>query len=77
MFFFQLSLEKLGLAVNQYQQWFTLASKEIEQIRRELENLETEMNCSDVSLQLKNELTNVKNKVFLKSVSINFIATLY
>lgn len=77
MFFFQLSLEKLGLAVNQYQQWFTLASKEIEQIRRELENLETEMNCSDVSLQLKNELTNVKNKVFLKSVSINFIAALY
>lgn len=58
-----MSLEKLGLAVNQYQQWFTLASKEIEQIRKELENLETEMNCSDVSLQLKNELTNVKNKV--------------
>lgn len=64
----QLSIEKLSLAVNQYQQWFALASKEIEQIRKELENLENELNCSEVTLQLKNELTNVKIKVLLNTV---------
>ncbi len=69
----QLSVEKLSLTVNQYQQWFALASKEIEQIRKELENLETELHCSEITLQLKNELTNVKNKVFLDTFLFDFI----
>lgn len=59
----ELSVEQLSLTVTQYQQWFALASKEIEQIRKELEDLENEINCSEVTLQLKNELTNVKNKL--------------
>lgn len=59
----QVSAEKLNVAVQQYEQWFALAAKEIELIKIELEDLEKELNCSDVTLQLKNELANVKNKV--------------
>lgn len=57
-------LEKLGAAVTQYQQWFTIASREIEQLRQELEDLEKNLNCSDATLQLRTEITNLKNKLF-------------
>lgn len=59
-FFFQ---EKSELALLQYKQWMTLASREIDQIRQELELLEKNLNCSDATLQLRTELTNLKNKV--------------
>lgn len=57
-------LETLGAAVTQYQQWFTIASREIEQLRQELEDLEKNLNCSDATLQLRTEITNLKNKLF-------------
>lgn len=59
-FFFQ---DKSELALLQYKQWMTLASREIDQIRQELELLEKNLNCSDATLQLRTELTNLKNKV--------------
>lgn len=58
-----MSKEKQILATTQYQQWFTLASREIEQLRQELEDIENNLNCSDGTLQLRTEITNLKNKV--------------
>lgn len=40
-----------------------LASQEIEQLRADLQELEKGLNCSDATLQLRTEVTNLKNKV--------------
>jgi protein bicaudal D len=40
-----------------------LASREIEQLRADLQELEKGLNCSDATLQLRTEVTNLKNKV--------------
>lgn len=56
----ELVVEKLNGAVTQYQRWFSLASREIDQLRKELDELENQLNCSEATLQLKLELTNVK-----------------
>uniref|UniRef100_A0A1B6KG67 Protein bicaudal D n=2 Tax=Graphocephala atropunctata TaxID=36148 RepID=A0A1B6KG67_9HEMI len=55
--------EKSELALLQYQQWMSLATREMEQIRQELEQLEKNLNCSDATVQLRTELTNLKNKL--------------
>jgi len=55
--------EKSDLALLQYTQWMSLAAREIEQIQQELEQIEKNLNCSDATLQLRTELTNVKNKL--------------
>lgn len=44
----------------------TLATREIEQFQKELEQLEKNLNCSDATLQLRTELTDLKNKVNTK-----------
>lgn len=56
-------INKLSSAVSQYQQWFILASREIEQLRADLQELEKGLNCSDATLLLRTEVTNLKNKV--------------
>ena len=57
------TLDKLTLAVSQYQQWFMLASKEIEQLRSDLQELEKGLTVTDSTLQLRTEVTNLRNKV--------------
>lgn len=57
------AINKLSSAVSQYQRWFMLASQEIEQLRSDLQELEKGLNCSDATLQLRTEVTNLKNKV--------------
>jgi len=52
-----------------YQQWFSLASKEIDQLHGDLEELERQLNSSEETLSLKDELIMLKNKVYF---SINF-----
>ncbi|XP_075215937.1 microtubule-associated protein Bicaudal D [Lycorma delicatula] len=54
--------EKLGAAVSHYKQWFSLASREIESIRTELDELEN-LNCSDAVIHLRTEITNLKNEL--------------
>jgi hypothetical protein len=56
-------IDKLSSAVSQYQHWFILASREIEQLRADLQELEKGLNCSDATLLLRTEVTNLKNKV--------------
>lgn len=46
-----------------YQQWFSLASKEIGQLHGDLEELEQQLNSSEETLSLKDELIMLKNKV--------------
>lgn len=50
--------------IEQYQKWFKLSCKEIEQLKYDLKELEKLTNCSDATLQLRNEITNIKNKLF-------------
>lgn len=47
-----------------YQQWFSLASTEIDQLHGDLEELERQLNSSEETLSLKDELIMLKNKVF-------------
>lgn len=48
-----------------YQQWFSLASKEIDQLHHDLEELELQLNSSEETLLLKDELIMLKNKVYI------------
>nr|CAD7593231.1 unnamed protein product [Timema genevievae] len=57
------TVDKAHAVVMQYKQWFTLASREIEQLRADLAELEKGLNCSDPTLQLRTEVTNLKNKL--------------
>ncbi|KAF5275225.1 hypothetical protein FQR65_LT04259 [Abscondita terminalis] len=57
------SVEQTGLML-QYQKWFKLSCKEVEQLKNDLKELEKITNCSDATLQLRNEITNMKNKLF-------------
>lgn len=55
--------EQASQILNQYHQWFKLSAREIEQLKSDLKELEKISNCSDATLQLKNEITNLKNKI--------------
>lgn len=52
-----------GKILNQYQQWFKMSCKEIEQLKQDIRDLEKLANISDATLQLRNEITNLKNKL--------------
>ncbi|KAF5291322.1 hypothetical protein FQA39_LY03473 [Lamprigera yunnana] len=58
------SPEEEAALILQYQKWFKLSGKEIEQLKVDLQELEKVNNCSDATLQLRNEITNIKNKLF-------------
>lgn len=49
--------------VDQYQQWFKMSCKEIDQLKQDIKELEKLTNISDATLQLRNEITNLKNKL--------------
>lgn len=53
-------IEKL---LSKYQQWYKLSFKEIEQLKQDIKDLEKLTNCSDSTLQLRTEITNLKNKL--------------
>uniref|UniRef100_A0A2M4AA30 Putative microtubule-associated protein bicaudal-d n=1 Tax=Anopheles triannulatus TaxID=58253 RepID=A0A2M4AA30_9DIPT len=55
--------EKLNEAIMQYSNWFTLSSKEIDTLRADLVELQKGLNCSDAMTVLRNEITNLKNKL--------------
>lgn len=55
--------ENLGQMVNQYTNWFMLSSKEIDGLKTDLIELQKGLNCSDAMITLRNEITNLKNKL--------------
>ncbi|XP_035773562.1 protein bicaudal D-like isoform X2 [Anopheles albimanus] len=55
--------QKMNEAIMQYSSWFTLSSKEIDTLRADLVELQKGLNCSDAMTVLRNEITNLKNKL--------------
>uniref|UniRef100_A0A182N8P6 Protein bicaudal D n=1 Tax=Anopheles dirus TaxID=7168 RepID=A0A182N8P6_9DIPT len=55
--------DKLNEAIMQYSNWFTLSSKEIDTLKADLAELQKGLNCSDAMTVLRNEITNLKNKL--------------
>lgn len=57
------ALDKLNQAVVQYHQWSTMSAREIEQLQKDLADLEKGLTVSDSTQQLRTELTNLRNKL--------------
>lgn len=55
--------DKLNEIVHQYTSWFTLSAKEIDVLKSDLTEIQKGINCSDAMTVLRNEITNVKNKL--------------
>lgn len=55
--------EQAEKLIASYQQWYKLSSKEIEQLKQDIKDMEKLTSCSDSTLQLRTEITNLKNKV--------------
>jgi protein bicaudal D len=55
--------EKLNEIVHQYTSWFTLSAKEIDVLKSDIAELQKGINCSDATTVLRNEITNLKNKL--------------
>lgn len=55
--------EKLNHIVHQYNTWFTISAKEIDVLKTDLSELQKGLNCSDAMTVLRNEITNLKNKL--------------
>uniref|UniRef100_A0A1B0CF44 Uncharacterized protein n=1 Tax=Lutzomyia longipalpis TaxID=7200 RepID=A0A1B0CF44_LUTLO len=55
--------EKLRAVVTQYSNWFLLSGKEIDTLRADLIELQKNLNCPDAMILLRNEITNLKNKL--------------
>ena len=64
--------EKMNEAMLQYSNWFTLSSKEIDTLKADLVELQKGLNCSDAMTVLRNEITNLKNKVKYIKLDLSF-----
>ncbi|KAK9307970.1 hypothetical protein QLX08_001877 [Tetragonisca angustula] len=53
------TLDKL----NQYHQWSTMSAREVNQLQKDLAELENGLTISDSTQQLRTELTNLRNKI--------------
>lgn len=51
----------------QYHQWSTMSAREISQLQKDLSELENGLTVSDSTQQLRTELTNLRNKVYIYS----------
>lgn len=50
-------------AIVQYHQWSTMSAREVNQLQKDLAELENGLTLSDSTQQLRTELTNLRNKV--------------
>ncbi|XP_059615669.1 protein bicaudal D [Phlebotomus argentipes] len=55
--------EKLKALVAQYTGWFLLSGKEIDSLKADLIELQKNLNCPDAMVLLRNEITNLKNRL--------------
>ncbi|XP_066244951.1 protein bicaudal D [Euwallacea similis] len=55
--------EEVNRLLGQYQQWFKLSSREVDQLKEDIKQMERLTNISDATLTLRNEVTNLKNKL--------------
>lgn len=57
------SAEEAQKMIDKYKQWYKLSCKEVEQLRSDIKEMEKLTSVSDSTLQLRTEITNLKNKV--------------
>ncbi|XP_071860474.1 microtubule-associated protein Bicaudal D isoform X1 [Bombus fervidus] len=57
------TLDKLNQAIMQYHQWSTMSAREVNQLQKDLADLENGLTISDSTQQLRTELTNLRNKI--------------
>ncbi|CAL1682073.1 unnamed protein product [Lasius platythorax] len=57
------TLDKLNQAIVQYHQWSTMSAREVNQLQKDLAELENGLTVSDSTQQLRTELTNLRNKL--------------
>ncbi|KAM0731246.1 Protein bicaudal D [Formica fusca] len=57
------TLDKLNQAIVQYHQWSTMSAREVNQLQKDLAELENGLTISDSTQQLRTELTNLRNKL--------------
>lgn len=50
-------------SIDKYKQWYKLSCKEVEQLKNDIREIEKLTSVSDSTLQLRTEITNLKNKV--------------
>lgn len=56
-------IEMMNEAVAQYSTWFTISSKEIDGLKADIQELQKEINVGEAMTILRNEVTNLKNKL--------------
>lgn len=56
----------------QYHQWSTMSAREIEQLQKDLVDLEKGLTVSDSTQQLRTELTNLRNKVSFSHLRLTY-----
>ncbi|KAI4495731.1 hypothetical protein M0802_008354 [Mischocyttarus mexicanus] len=59
----EVTMEKLNQAIMQYHQWSTISAREVNQLQKDLTELENGLTVSDATQQLRTELTNLRNKL--------------
>ncbi|XP_043496662.1 protein bicaudal D isoform X1 [Polistes fuscatus] len=59
----EVTMEKLNQAIMQYHQWSTMSAREVDQLQKDLTELENGLTVSDATQQLRTELTNLRNKI--------------
>ncbi|XP_053974302.1 protein bicaudal D isoform X2 [Hylaeus volcanicus] len=57
------TLDKLNQAIMQYRQWSSMSAREVNQLQKDLAELENGLTISDSTQQLRTELTNLRNKI--------------
>ncbi|XP_076172217.1 microtubule-associated protein Bicaudal D isoform X2 [Ptiloglossa arizonensis] len=57
------TLDKLNQAIMQYRQWSTMSAREVNQLQKDLAELENGLTISDSTQQLRTELANLRNKL--------------
>lgn len=62
-------------AVVQYHQWSTMSAKEVQQLQKDLAELEKGLTISDSTQHLRTELTNIRNKV-LREFFLHYTCTI-
>jgi len=55
--------QQLRAIISQYANWFTLSAKEIDGLKTDIAELQKGLNYTDATTTLRNEVTNLKNKL--------------
>lgn len=59
----EVTVEKLNQAIMQYHQWSTISAREVDQLQKDLSELENGLTVSDATQHLRMEITNLRNKL--------------